>query len=104
MENILMNIMTVLARAGWRGVMLVLAVPVMIYFFINRPKEDNEDTEPVVTSRDLLHDINEEREKQGLYELPEVNSRSGGNTFARLDKSFNSVPDFFIKLFSKKKD
>ena len=103
MENILMNIMTVLARAGLRGVILVLAVFAMLYFFINRPKEDSEDTEPVVTSRDLLNDINEEREKQGLYELPEVNSRSGGNAYARLDKSFNSVPDFFIKLFSKKK-
>ena len=104
MENILMNIMTVLARAGLRGVILILAVLAMLYFFINRPKEDSEDTEPVITSRDLLHDINEEREKQGLYELPEVNSRSGGNVYARLDKSFSSVPDFFIKLFSKKKE
>ena len=103
MENILMFI-SMLQRMGLRGVFLVLAVIAMVYFFIKRPKEDREGTVSVVTSRDLLDEINEERKEQGLHEIPEVNSRSGGNTFARLDDSFKNVPDFFAKLFSNKRN
>ena len=103
MDDILMYI-SMLQRMGLRGVFLVLAVIAMVYFFIKRPKEDREGTVSVVTSRDLLDEINEERKEQGLHEIPEVNSRSGGNTFARLDDSFKNVPDFFAKLFSKKRN
>ena len=82
---------------------LIVAVIAMVYFFIKRPKEDGEGNENVVTSDDLLRDVNTEREKEGLHEIPAVNSRSSGtNTYARMDKSFNSVPDFFRKLFLKK--
>ena len=82
---------------------LAAAVIAMVYFFIKRPKEDGEEAENVVTSDDLLRDVNADREREGLHEIPAVNSRSAGtNTYARLDKSFNSVPDFFRKLFSKK--
>ena len=37
MENVMMDIMEILARAGGSGVFLVLAVFAMLYFFINRP-------------------------------------------------------------------
>ena len=97
------NIISILLQAGWRGVFLIPVAVAMIYFFIKRPKEDEEAEDSVVTSRDLLDGVNAEREKQGLHEIPEVNSRSGGNTFARLDQSFTSVPDFFKKMFSKRK-
>ena len=70
---------------------------------IKHSDEDTPRTERVITSNDLLNEVNEEREKQGLHEIPAVNSRSGGNTYARLDKSFKNVPDFFIKLFSGKR-
>lgn len=103
MDNISM-IFSILQRAGLRGVFLVLAVIALVYFFIKRPKEDDEGAESVITSKDLLNEVNEDREKQGLHEIPAVNSRSGGNTYARLDKSFKSVPDFFVKLFGKEKD
>jgi len=87
----------------WIILFAVIAVIAMIYFFIKRPREDAEGTEHTVSSKDLLDEINEERKEQGLHEIPAVNSRSSGtNTYARLDKSFSSVPDFFIKLFSKK--
>ena len=70
---------------------------------IKHSDEDTPRTERVITSNDLLNEVNEEREKQGLHEIPAVNSRSGGNTYARLDKSIKSVPDFFVKLFSGKR-
>ena len=99
------NIISILLQAGWRGVFVIPAAIAMVYFFFNRPEEEREDAENVVTSDDLLRDVNADREREGLHEIPAVNGRSAGtNTYARLDKSFNSVPDFFIKLFSKKKD
>ena len=47
---------------------------------IKHSDEDTPRTERVITSNDLLNEVNEEREKQGLHEIPAVNSRSGGNT------------------------
>ena len=46
----------------------VLLVLVMLYFIINRPKEDKpDDSEKVaITTRDMLQDINKERREKGL--------------------------------------
>ena len=80
----------------------VLLVLVMLYFIINRPKEDKPDDsgKVAITTKDMLRDINKERREQGLYEIPEHNEAAGANTgkLARMDKSFSSVPDFFWKL------
>ena len=78
----------------------VVLVLVMIYFIINRPKEDEDDGsgKVAITTKDMLKDVNEERRKAELYEVPEQNT---GN-LARMDKSFNNVPDFFRQLFRKK--
>lgn len=86
----------------------VLLVLVMLYFIINRPKEDKPDDsgKVAITTRDMLHDVNKERREQGLYEIPELNTAAGANTgnLARRDNSFKSVPDFFRKLiFGKNK-
>ena len=83
---------------------LIVAVIAMVYFFFNRPKEDSEGSESVITTKEMLQDVNEEREKEGLHQIPEINSASGASTgtLARKDNSFSSVPDFFKKLFSKK--
>ena len=88
----------------WIIIIAVILTLVMIYFMIHPPKEDSEGVESVSTTKTMLKDVNEEREKQGLHQVPEINSASGANTgaMARKDKSFNSVPDFFVKLFSKK--
>ena len=84
----------------------VVLVLVMIYFIINRPKEDEDDGtgKAAVTTKDMLRDVNQERREQGLYELPELNDAAGVNTgrLARMDNSFKSVPDFFRQLLSKK--
>jgi len=78
----------------------VVLVLVMIYFIINRPKEDKDDGsgKVAITTKDMLKDVNEERRKAELYEVPE---QTTGN-LARMDKSFKNVPDFFRQLFRKK--
>ena len=61
-------------------------------------------SESVIRSRDLLDDVNRERESRGEATLPSVNTVQGTstNTLARRDHSWSSVPDFFIKMFRKK--
>ena len=55
-----------------------------------------------ISSKDLHQELNAERAKAGLHEIPAINSRSGGNSYARMDNSFKNVFDFFRKLFKKK--
>ena len=54
----------------------VVLVLVMIYFIINRPKEDEDDGsgKVAITTKDMLKDVNEERRKAELYEVPEQNT------------------------------
>ena len=73
---------------------------VMLFFFMNRPKEDED--EEIITTKDMLKDVNEERRNAGLYEIPEMNTRVNTGNLARMDKSFKSVPDFFRQLLKKK--
>ena len=58
----------------------------------------------IITSADLHQEVNAERQKVGLHEIPAINSRSGGNSYARMDKSFKSAPDFFRQMFKKEKE
>ena len=53
----------------------VVLVLVMIYFIINRPKEDKDDGpgKVAIATKDMLKDVNEERRKAELYEVPEQN-------------------------------
>lgn len=61
------------------------------------------DEDKIYTSAELSKELNEERRKQGLSEMPAINSFKGGtSTIARKDKSWGSVPDFFVKMFKKK--
>ena len=48
--------------------------------------------------------MNRERKAKGETSLPAINNVQGAssNNLARRDHSWNSVPDFFIKLFRKK--
>jgi hypothetical protein len=56
----------------------------------------------IINSSTIQNELNEERKRKGLHELPPVNPINGGtSTLARKDKSWNSVPDFFRKLFKK---
>lgn len=61
------------------------------------------DNDRIYTSRDLHEELNTERKRQGLDEIPAINALRGGTgTIARKDKSWDSVPGFFVKLFKKK--
>ena len=56
----------------------------------------------IINSSTIQNELNEERKRKGLHELLPVNPINGGtSTLARKDKSWNSVPDFFRKLFKK---
>ncbi len=87
----------------WIMIFIAITVIAMVYFYFNRPKEDSDNT--VVTSKVLQKKVNNERQRRGLYNVPEINNAAGANTgnLARKDKSFSSVFDFFIQLFSRKK-
>ena len=59
-------------------------------------KED----EKIYTGSLLSQDLNAERKKHSLSQLPEINPcRGGTSTLARKDKSWSNVFDFFRKLF-----
>ena len=56
----------------------------------------------IINSSTIQNELNEERKRKGLHELPPVNPIIGGtSTLARKDRSWSSVPDFFRKLFKK---
>lgn len=56
--------------------------------------------EEIITSQSLHEQVNAERKREGKNSIPAVNSFGGtsSNNLARRDKSWNSVPGFFIKL------
>ncbi len=59
--------------------------------------------EKIYNSSTIQKELNEERKRKGLHELPAVNPINGGtSTLARKDKSWNSVFDFFRKLVTGK--
>lgn len=59
--------------------------------------------EKIYTSKELLREANEQRRKEGLNQLPEINPcRGGTSTLARKDKSWNNIVDFLVKLFKSK--
>ena len=57
--------------------------------------------EKIITSNDLLNQVNRERAANGEYKIKAINSVGGTttNNYAKNDKSWNSVPGFFKKAF-----
>jgi len=55
----------------------------------------------IITSQTLHDQVNAERKREGKNALPEINAVAGASTgnLARRDKSWNSVPGFFAKMF-----
>ena len=85
----------------WLIILGIIAFIAMIYFIFRKPEDNNQDD--IITSNSLRNEMNAERRSMGLEDMPEINNTcciSTGN-LARKDKSFSSVPDFFIKLFKK---
>ena len=64
---------------------------------------DMKDDCKVYSSETLREELNEERKKKGLGEVSAINPKGGGtSTYARKDKSYSSVVDFFRKLTKRK--
>ncbi|MDO4396211.1 MAG: hypothetical protein Q4C51_05455 [Clostridia bacterium] len=63
------------------------------------------DENKIYNSEELYKELNEERAREGKAEMPMVNPCPGGstNSIAQKDKSWSSVPDFFVKMFKRKK-
>lgn len=57
-------------------------------------KDDNK----IYNSKILHEEFNEERERKGQFTMPQSN---GIVRISGKDKSWSSLPDFFIKLFKK---
>ncbi len=60
--------------------------------------------EKIITGDYLYEKWMEEREKQGLPEIPPVNRIGvlGAGTFARMDKSWKWVPGYYLKMTGEK--
>ena len=65
---------------------------------MNNDKDPKNDE--IITSQSLHEQVNAERKREGKNSIPAVNSFAGttSNNLARRDKSWSSVPDFFVKL------
>ena len=63
--------------------------------------KDNKADEKIITSDDLLNQLNRERAASGDYKIKAINSVGGTttNNYAKNEKSWNSVPGFFKKAF-----
>ena len=63
--------------------------------------KDNKAEEKIITSDDLLKQLNRERAASGDYKIKAINSAGGAtsNNYSKSDKSWNSVPGFFKKAF-----
>lgn len=62
--------------------------------------------EKILSSQNLHAELNEEREKKGLKEIPAINPKGVGstNTYCQEDKSWKSAPDFFKQMIKKNKE
>ena len=108
-----MNVFQRLYRNLGAGGLIVLALALL--FFVGVPialaisgltiqNSNKDDADRVISSKDLHASMNREREAKGDASLPSINTVSGvsTNSLARKDKSWSSVPDFFIKMIRKK--
>ncbi len=98
--------------AGNAGGLVILGLVILVFIgfpiaigisSIVHGSGDDKETEPPVTSKDMLESVNRERKAKGESTLPAINTVSGvsSNNLARRDHSWSSLPDFFIKLFRK---
>ena len=92
-------IVLALALLFFVGVPIVLAISGVTMHDSNK-----DDADRVISSKDLHASMNREREASGDASLPSINTVAGvsTNSMARKDKSWSSVPDFFIKMIRRK--
>lgn len=77
------------------GILLIVVAIACIASPFIKDSHTNKYAGKIVSS----HMLNEEITKERGKELPKINPVNGStNNYARLDKSWNSFPDFVIKL------
>lgn len=67
-------------------------------------KDKTQESGEIYSSTNLHEKLNQERRKEGKYNLPAVNPLGGTNrNYSDKDKSFTNVADFFVKLHKREK-
>lgn len=80
-------------------IIIIAAAVVMIAAGALLAGRSGKSDKKIVTSQTLQTELNEERKREGKDSLPAINSgQCSTNTYALRDKSWKSVPDFFIQL------
>lgn len=82
------------------GIVLVMAAIGSVMGTRSGEKDDK-----TVTSHELQEELNKERRSQGKQGMPAINSGTlSTSTYARMDKSWKSVPDFFKQLIRGRRE
>ena len=88
--------------------LIVLGIGISVVVDGNKAVTKSKSSRPddaIVDSKTLHKEMNEERKRHGKSGMEAINTIGGvsTNNLARKDKSWNSLPDFFIKM-AKNKD
>lgn len=87
------------------ALLIIIGMPLVaiIGSFVEGDEKMDKNRE-TVNSMELHAEMNEERKKKGDPSMPAINTVGGvsTNNLARKDKSWSSVPDFFLKLIRRK--
>ena len=89
----------------WAIFLDLVCIGLGISMIIDEKKAVNTETrEDIVSSKVLHSEVNEDLKKEGKPTIEAINTYGGvsTNNLARKDKSWNNVPDFFVKMFKKK--
>ena len=76
-----------------------------VSMIIDEKKAVNTETREDIVSSKVLHSkVNEDLKKEGKPTIEAINTYGGvsTNNLAHKDKSWNNVPDFFVKILKKK--
>ncbi|MDO4869653.1 MAG: hypothetical protein Q4A65_05135 [Bacillota bacterium] len=82
------------------GIVLAVVIIAIIIGAVLKKKDHDKGSDEIITSQSLHEQVNQERMRDGKESIPAINNIGGTSTnnLARRDKSWNSVPDFFIKM------
>ena len=88
--------------------LIVLGIGISVVVDCNKAVPQSKSSRPddaIVDSKTLHNEMNAERKRHGKSGMEAINTIGGvsTNNLARKDKSWNSLPDFFIKM-AKNKD
>ena len=89
----------------WAIFLDLVCIELGVSMILDEKKAVNTETrEDIVSSKVLHSEVNEDLKKEGKPTISAINTYCGvsTNNLARKDKSWNNVPDFFVKMLKKK--